>query len=1068
MPLGNVTSFTTTDFASTTDDTYYYVLRSSNGAITADSAPVAVIHDRVSPMSPIINWPYGSTYAPTSNSIPIDCTGSFKAIDPGFISSGDPTNTGSGISHYLIYRRVNNGSGWSPSYEFRGNVTASFMESNVFYDNDPGLTNEYQYAYMIRAFDRASNWVDSPIINFTFNSGNRYPGAHLDIQYLQASATEVGIGEVFTVSVQVANVGIAAGSLDTVSLRIIHGGISVLSQYGIGSLAPALPISLSPGTATIVLFPVQPRGNAWPGQVLISANCTWNGGNPTTFDGPPAAVIISSPEMVAGFQHVPEIAFINQTINFTDTSYTLGQNITSWEWNFSDGSPAVLTPSSSHTYGTAGQFNVSLSIVICYNFHLTHSDIVIVLNQTADDDIDGLTNGWELLNGLDPFINDTDADGLLDGLEILTHHTNATCNDTDADGLLDGLEILLYHTNATCIDTDADGLLDGLEIFTYHSNATCNDTDVDGLLDGLEVYTYHTNPCSNDTDADGLFDADELFVYLTNVTCDDTDADGLLDGLEVLTYHSDATCNDTDADGLLDGLEIFTYYSNVTCTDTDGDGLLDGTEVYTHHTNPCSNDTDADGLFDADELFVYLTNVTCGDTDADGLLDGLEILIYHTNATCNDTDADGLLDGLEILLYHTNATCIDTDTDGLLDGAEVYTHHTNPYLNDTDADSLLDGLEVTVIGSNPLYADTDHDGLSDGDEHLVYHTNPLAADTDADGMPDKWELDFNLDPLVNDAGSDVDMDELVNVQEYIAGADPLNPDTDGDGMPDGWEYAHGLAVCIDDSQNDPDRDGLTNINEFRRGCDPKDPDTDGDAFFDGTEELWNTNPLDPNSTPLSYLLIVLVAITVLAAAGVVTISRKAIKKGDRLYAILQSLVARLETMLSSSNVIGAFPVAKELDDCFGQVSALPSIVSLQSRFRSLNPVITRHFDVLLMKARTDAIEMAQAISLKVNAGNIVGAMKLVAMIKDLLVVVHWLGGSVVDIEGRLKPDLDWVRWARENKLDQLAKELEEIKADQGLDRTARLIRISKLQRDAAKAGIVDNTKAGTAKDEKKV
>ena len=1319
MPLGDVTSFTTTDFASTTDDTYYYILRSSDGTNTADSAPVTVIHDRASPMSPAINWPYGSTYAPTSMSIPIDCTGSSQAVDPGFIGNGDPANIGSGISHYLIYRRVNTGMGWTPVFELRGNVSASLMASNVFYDNDPYMADGYQYSYKVRAVDYASNWADSPVINFTYICTGPPPPS-LQIQYVQASTSRVAIGESFTVSVQVANVGGTAATINAVNLTMILGGMNVLSQYAIGSPSPALPTSLSPGNATMVSFSVQPLVSACLGNVLIFANCTWNGGNFTEFDGPPAEVLVVSSGMHADFQHVPEIAMINQTINFTDTSFTLGQNITSWEWIFGDGSPPVLTPSASHAYGAAGQFNMWLSIVVNYNMQLTHNETIIVLNQSADDDADGLTNEWELQNGLDPLSNDTDADGLIDGLEVLTYNTNATCNDTDADGLLDGLEVLTYNTNATCNDTDADGLLDGLEVLTYHTNATCNDTDADGLLDYAEVFTYNTNPCSNDTDADDLLDIDELFVYMTNATCNDTDADGLLDGnelfvyltnatcndtdadgladgleiltyhtnatcsdtdadslpdgLEILTYHTNATCNDTDADSLPDGLEIFTYhtnatcndtdadslldgmevlvfntnpcandsdtdglldadelfvymtnatcndtdadslldadelfiymtnatcndtdadgltdgleiliyYTNATCNDTDDDGLLDGAEVFTHHTDPCLNDTDGDGLrdgdeimfyttnptlndtdndglldgfevhvvgsnplnadtdgdgltdglevltyhtdamrvdtdsdsltdgfevyichtnpcsndtdadtlldgdevntyhtdpclndtdaddlLDADELFVYMTNATCNDTDADGLSDGLEIRTYHTNATCNDTDADGLLDGNEIFIYQTNVTCNDTDGDGLLDGSEVFTHHTNPCSNDTDTDGLADGLEITLIGSNPLLADTDGDGLADGDEYLVHHTNPLAADTDADGMPDKWELDSGLDPLINDADSDADMDELINVQEYLAGADPWNPDTDGDGMPDGWEHAHGLAVCIDDSQNDPDQDGLTNIDEFHRGCDPKNPDTDGDAFFDGTEVLWNTNPLDPNSTPLSYILIVIGAITILAAAGVVTTSRKGIKKGDRLHGTMLALVSRLEAMLKTGNVLGAFPVAKEIDDCFGQLSALPAIVSLQSRFRSLKPVISRHFDTLLMKARTDAIEIAQAISLKVNEGDIVGAMKLVAMIKDLLVAVHWLGGSVDDIEGRLKPDLDWVRWARENKMDQLAKELEEIKADQGLDRTARLIRISKLQRDAAKAGIVDNTKAGTTEDAQK-
>lgn len=51
-----------------------------------------------------------------------------------------------------------------------------------------------------------------------------------------------------------------------------------------------------------------------------------------------------------------------------------------------------------------------------------------------------------------------------------------------------------------------------------------------------------------------------------------------------------------------------------------------------------------------------------------------------------------------------------------------------------------------------------------------------ADDSDGDGIPDKWELQFNLNPKNPvDAKDDADTDGFTNLEEYQAGTDPLNP-----------------------------------------------------------------------------------------------------------------------------------------------------------------------------------------------------------------------------------------------------------------------------------------------------
>ena len=96
----------------------------------------------------------------------------------------------------------------------------------------------------------------------------------------------------------------------------------------------------------------------------------------------------------------------------------------------------------------------------------------------GDDDNDGLTGEREILIGSDPFNEDTDGDGLLDGIEINTHGTDPTLPDSDYDGLTDLAELEQYQTDPNLADTDLDGVSDGDEVaagtdpLKYQSGAT--------------------------------------------------------------------------------------------------------------------------------------------------------------------------------------------------------------------------------------------------------------------------------------------------------------------------------------------------------------------------------------------------------------------------------------------------------------------------------------------------------------------------------------------------------------------------------------------------------------------
>ena len=95
-----------------------------------------------------------------------------------------------------------------------------------------------------------------------------------------------------------------------------------------------------------------------------------------------------------------------------------------------------------------------------------------------------------------------------------------------------------------------------------------------------------------------------------------------------------------------------------------------------------------------------------------------------------------------------------------------------------EGDELPSKLTAFSIGYGIISenSDADHDGLIDIVELLVIETDWQNADTDGDGIPDGWEVDFDLDPIVNDSLDDPDNDGLNNLEEYQRGSDPYDPE----------------------------------------------------------------------------------------------------------------------------------------------------------------------------------------------------------------------------------------------------------------------------------------------------
>lgn len=136
---------------------------------------------------------------------------------------------------------------------------------------------------------------------------------------------------------------------------------------------------------------------------------------------------------------------------------------------------------------------------------------------------------------------DTDSDTLLDYLEVL-YLTDLNNDDTDGDGLFDGVEVYHTYTDPLRVDTDNNGVNDGDE-----------DYDKDKLTN-IEEKSYGTDYDNIDTDFDNLSDYDEVKgvkskdgtrTYILDPLSDDTDGDGLRDDTEIKlgldpTHYGDA------------------------------------------------------------------------------------------------------------------------------------------------------------------------------------------------------------------------------------------------------------------------------------------------------------------------------------------------------------------------------------------------------------------------------------------------------------------------------------------------------------------------------------------------
>ncbi len=204
---------------------------------------------------------------------------------------------------------------------------------------------------------------------------------------------------------------------------------------------------------------------------------------------------------------------------------------------------------------------------------------------------------------------------------------------------------------------------------------------------------------------------------------------------------------------------------------------------------------------------------------------------------------------------------------------------TDPWNPDTDGDGLSDGAEQTFVylPAAPNAADNFSRLIQGGG------LNPNAMDTDFDALPDKWELEFTgtlppvaifnglaitngMDGTYNDSLLDWDRDGLRNYQEYwvqgvrslrydIPADGTVGPITGNEGLPMDASYLSLMLFTLVDNDWDLSKYPWGDTNpqlwvmlpvgaaNLYVSTDPRNPDSDHDGMDDYYEMFHGLNPI---------------------------------------------------------------------------------------------------------------------------------------------------------------------------------------------------------------------------------
>jgi Glucodextranase, domain B/Thrombospondin type 3 repeat len=487
----------------------------------------------------------------------------------------------------------------------------------------------------------------------------------------------------------------------------------------------------------------------------------------------------------------------------------------------------------------------------------------LVLQPVVDTDGDGMSDGYETANGLNPG-DALDAGGDADGDTVsnLDEHnlgTDPNVVDSDGDGLTDGEEVSTTGTLPTEPDTDRDGRLDGDEVNgPTVTDPLDADSDDDGVDDGTEVTegTDPNNPADFpilDGDGDTVGDLVDNCPTVPNPSQADTDGDG--DG--------DACDADDDDDGINDGPDNCPTDANPTQDDGDVDGVGDACDNCSSDPNPGQEDNELDGVGDI-----------CDDDDDNDGVNDFQDPPAPSDTPFSYTAANGIVGtslpvvGVDQAFVTVEKFFVDESRAvrlGIFDlKTRVYTPEAVAPADQTKVGWLAVAVDVNdcncfgTVAGDTFTVDTDSGNITavlpagaedlgillfvsdDGSTYSQFFLpagplttllqssqtggpldncqfvfNPTQDDSDGDGIGDLCDI----------TPDDLDGDNVLNtVDNCPTDHNPGQEDLDLDGEGDACD-------------SDDDGDGVLDVDEATLMTDPLNADTDGDGIVDGAEDF---------------------------------------------------------------------------------------------------------------------------------------------------------------------------------------------------------------------------------------
>lgn len=267
------------------------------------------------------------------------------------------------------------------------------------------------------------------------------------------------------------------------------------------------PAVLSVGTHTITASVNDSMGQTGSAIITLTVEAIVN--------LPPTAVITSN-----------DTTFANTPIIF-DASLSVDPNGDTlfYDWDFGD-ETFGFGVNVSHTYTAPGPYTVTLRVSDGINLPTETTKMITLL--VLDSDNDGLSDDFEIINGLDPLDNgsidiNNGPDGDLDGDGFTNLEEQAAGSDASASGATSNPGIFNFSTNAISINEDA-----GI--------GSINVTRTGGAIGAVSVLCFST-----DIDASSITDYSEVN---TTLNWDDNDATDKVCSFSI-TPDSDVEGNET-------------------------------------------------------------------------------------------------------------------------------------------------------------------------------------------------------------------------------------------------------------------------------------------------------------------------------------------------------------------------------------------------------------------------------------------------------------------------------------------------------------------------------------------